>query len=332
MRTQRDRDAAREIAARRTRIERLGTDQAFDDLQHRSALAALDERRQLGEELDSIAQTLAAECRDAEADARALGRRPARSSRPAWQLGDDTPSWQLGADDGFEARRTARNRQIADADKRRSHHATSRLTAREKRSQSREAALVRARPRAIEMRAAAGDTMPTLFGHFAVFNVWTEVNSIFEGRFLERLAPGCFSKTLAESRAAIRCLFQHGTDPVVGDKPLGPFDVLTEDDIGLYAEVPLLDAGYVRDLVPGLEAGVYGASFRFRSVKEQYVEEPGASAANPMGLPERTVQECELFEAGPVTFGQYAEATSGVRALALTDAYLSGTFPAAVAA
>jgi HK97 family phage prohead protease len=181
--------------------------------------------------------------------------------------------------------------------------------------------LVRAVSGAIEARAADKDGgMPTLFGHFAVFNVWTEINSFWEGHFLERIMPGAFKKTIRENRSRIRALFQHGQDPQVGDKPLGPVEVLREEDEGPYYEVPMLDTAYNRELVPGLEAGLYGASFRFEVLREEFAEEPGESEDNPHGIPERSVKEIKLHEFGPVTWPAYAEATAGVRSL--TDHFL----------
>lgn len=182
--------------------------------------------------------------------------------------------------------------------------------------------LFRAAHPAIEVRADSGDGdgMPTLVGHFAVFNRWTEINSWFEGNFLERLAPGAFRKTFRENRDRIKVLFQHGADPQIGDKPLGTIDELREDDTGGYYEVPLFDTSYNRDLVPGLEAGAYGASFRFQVMREELDEEPGESDDNPKGLPERTIKEVRLYEFGPVTFPAYAEATAGLRSL--TDRFL----------
>jgi len=170
----------------------------------------------------------------------------------------------------------------------------------------------------IGLRAASdgqGDGR-TMFGHAVVFNTWTEIDSWFEGRFLERFAPGSFKKTIRENRDTIRCLFQHGRDPSIGDKPLGPFSDLREDgDIGVFYEVPLLRTDYVEEILPGLEAGLYGASFRFRVVKEDWVNEPKRTKHNPDGLPERTVTEGRMFELGPVTFPQYPEASSGVRSI-----------------
>jgi len=166
-----------------------------------------------------------------------------------------------------------------------------------------------------ELRAAQGDGMPTLVGHFAVFDKPTEICSFMEGNFIESIAPGAFKKTFQESRS-IKCLFQHGCDPDIGDKPLGAPETLREDDVGAYYEVPLLDASYVRDdVLPGLKAGVYGSSFCFEVIKEEFDEEPGISADNPKGLPKRRLLELRVPEFGPVTFPAYEEATAGVRSI-----------------
>jgi hypothetical protein len=45
----------------------------------------------------------------------------------------------------------------------------------------------------------------------------------------------------ARTATRMRVLFQHGNDPQVGDKPLGPIETLSEDARGGYYEVPLLD-------------------------------------------------------------------------------------------
>lgn len=138
---------------------------------------------------------------------------------------------------------------------------------------------------------------------------------------MERIAPGAFKKTFNENLARMRVLFQHGQDPQLGDKPLGPIRNLREDDTGAYYEVPLLrdDSGqvvdYIRSLLPGLREKLYGASFRFKVVKEEFDEEPDASDHNPNSLPERTVTEARVMEFGPVTFPAYASATAGLRSV-----------------
>lgn len=170
---------------------------------------------------------------------------------------------------------------------------------------------------AIQTRSARADESdggPVMFGHFAVFNEWTEIDSWFEGHFLERIAPRAFVKTFRENRSTIKSLFQHGADPVAGDKPLGPIDDLREDDTGGYYEVPLLDAPYVReDILPGLREGLYGASFAFKVMREEFADDPDPSDDNPTGLPERTLKELRLYEFGPVTFPAYESATASVR-------------------
>jgi HK97 family phage prohead protease len=179
--------------------------------------------------------------------------------------------------------------------------------------------------RGLEMRAASEGGMPTMFGHFAVFDTWTEVDSVWEGRFMERIAPGAFKKTFRENKAGIRVLFQHGMDFSIGDKPIASIASLSEDDIGAAYEAPLIDARYVRDdILPGLEANVYGASFRFSVMREEWIDEPKVSDLNPKALPERTIKEVDLAEFGPVTFPQYPEATAGVRSL--TDAFIVDRF------
>jgi HK97 family phage major capsid protein/HK97 family phage prohead protease len=159
--------------------------------------------------------------------------------------------------------------------------------------------------------ATTDGTIGTLEGHFAVWNQWTEINSTWEGNFMERVAPSAFDKAVSENTPKV--LFQHGQDPVIGDKPLGPIRELRPDDEGMYYNVGLMDTSYNRDLKPGLEAGLYGSSFRFSVVKESFNRSAKKSDYNPKGLPERTILEATLPEFGPVTFPAYANATASAR-------------------
>ena len=174
----------------------------------------------------------------------------------------------------------------------------------------------RARPFGFELRDEGGE-MPTLVGHLAVFNEWAEINSVVEGHFLERMAPGSFTKTISETRDKMRVLFQHGKDPQIGEKPLGPIRSLEEDEDGIAYEVPLLDTSYNRDIIAMLSADppVLGSSFRFKVMRESVDRKPPRSDYNPRRLPERTVQEVRMQEFGPVTFPAYAGAKAGLRSL-----------------
>jgi HK97 family phage prohead protease len=159
-----------------------------------------------------------------------------------------------------------------------------------------------------------GSETPTLVGHFAVFDEWTEINSRFEGQFLERIAPGAFDKTFAENRRNMRVLFQHGRDANVGEQPLGSIEELRSEPEGAYYEVGLF-RGVPQLILDGLEAGVYGASFRFRAMKEDWNDRAEESDYNPTGMRERTITEAKVMEFGPVTFPAYEGASAGLRSI-----------------
>lgn len=173
--------------------------------------------------------------------------------------------------------------------------------------------------RAADPTASPDDQRPVLFGHFARFNEWTEIDSYFEGHFLERITPGAFKKTFKERADQIRVLFQHGRDPEMRDRPIGEPEVLQEDGEGAYHESRLFD-GMPELVMEGLRAGQYGQSFRMEILREEFIEEPGTSTENPKGLPERSIKEVRLFEFGPVTFPAYANTTPGLRSL--TDDFI----------
>lgn len=168
-----------------------------------------------------------------------------------------------------------------------------------------------AMPSAAQIRTESDGN--TLFGHFAVFDQWTRIDSQYEGTFLERIAPGAFADTLTNRGSSIRVLYDHGKDPSIGNKPLGVPMVLSEDRTGAYYEVQLFDTDYVNELRPALEAGQLGASFRFSVVAETWTTPTAPTAHNPDMLDERTITGAHLWEFGPVTFPAYDSATAGVR-------------------
>lgn len=164
------------------------------------------------------------------------------------------------------------------------------------------------------LRAEEDDEGRTLEGYAAVFDEWTEIDSWFEGHFLERIAPGAFQNTLAKRGDRVKVLFNHGFDPSIGDKPLGKPARMEEDGTGLFTETPLARTSYNDDLIELLRSGaIDGMSFRFKVTEEEWNKDPEASDANPRGLKERTIRSLDLYEYGPVTFPAYAATTAGVR-------------------
>jgi phage head maturation protease len=76
--------------------------------------------------------------------------------------------------------------------------------------------------------------------------------------------------------------------------------------------VPLLE-GVPELVVNGLDAGLYGSSFRFVVRAEDMNRSAKRSDHNPQGLAERTIRDAQLFEFGPVTYPAYLGATAGLR-------------------
>jgi phage head maturation protease len=164
----------------------------------------------------------------------------------------------------------------------------------------------------IELRHT-GTGLGVLTGRFTAFGNWYRVNSLFEGEFMERTVRGSTVDTIRDDRDRMRVLFNHGYDYTVSDKVLGTIDELEEKKDGPHYDVSLFDTSYNRDLLPGLEAGVYGASMRMRVLANSWDEEPAQSDYNPDGLPERTITRIRVLEFGPVTFPANPEATAGIR-------------------
>jgi hypothetical protein len=165
----------------------------------------------------------------------------------------------------------------------------------------------------ITLEPAGDGSLGTLTGRFSEFGRWYPVSSRLEGSFRERVAPGATLDTIRDDRASMRVLFDHGMDGQIGNKVLGPIGALDERSDGPWYEVPLFDTSYNRDLLPGLKAGVYGASMRMRVLDDSWDDEPKRSADNPEGIPERTITRMKVLEFGPVTFPANPGASAGVR-------------------
>lgn len=191
--------------------------------------------------------------------------------------------------------------------------------------------VVRATLVACEWRAADdadSDDLGVLVVRFSPFNTWYEIDSMWEGKFLERTVKGAFKRTIAAHNAAtkvdahsVKTLFNHGMDFNIGDKLLGDIEELKEYPDSPRSTVRLWDTSYNRDLLPGLRRDAYGSSFMFRVIQDEWNDEPEKADHNPDGLPERTIKEIRLFEAGPVTFPANPAASAGMRCVSVTDDY-----------
>jgi phage head maturation protease len=164
----------------------------------------------------------------------------------------------------------------------------------------------------LEVIERDAEEAPILNMRFALFNRWTEIDSPFEGHFMERVAPGAFSKSIKENLANVRAILSHGKDPSMGNTVLGKIESIEEGSDGADSRVSLFRSlpGLLLD---GLRAGVYGASFRGDPIKNDFNYRPKRSEHNPQAIPEVTRQEIRLRDIGPTPFAAYAETTAMVR-------------------
>lgn len=179
----------------------------------------------------------------------------------------------------------------------------------------------RAAAAASDDAAAVGEGV--LFGIFSEFNTWYEINSFWEGTFLERMIGGAFAETIVRDRSFMSCMYEHGWDTQQGSRPLGPIDTLEERAEGPYYEVLLSEQPFVREyLIPQLQGqlvngrsvgSLLGASFRFSVDEDSWAYPSVPTTQNPAMLPERTVLRCTVYEFGPVSMGANPGATSGMR-------------------
>lgn len=166
-----------------------------------------------------------------------------------------------------------------------------------------------------ELRAAEDGGMPKLTGYPIVFNSWTTIHSRSEGHFREMIRPGAVTKTLREGKPKI--LFNHGDSPIK-ELPIAPSKLLADERGVRFDEPPLyMEDEFVRSLVPRLQDGELGSSFRFAPLSEEWRDEHEVEASdeNPEGLATREITELKLYEAGPVVWPAYEDATAGVRSL-----------------
>ncbi|MBZ9808137.1 HK97 family phage prohead protease [Mesorhizobium sp. ESP-6-2] len=150
----------------------------------------------------------------------------------------------------------------------------------------------------VEVREADGKR--TLVGYAAVWNSDTTIGDYF----IERIAPGAFSKAL---RGDILALYDHDMGRVLGrtrSKTLR----LSEDNHGLKVEIDVPDTSDGNDLWTLVGRGdVSGMSFAFRATKQEW-DEGG-------DIPKRTVIEAELYEVTATANPAYPDTSLAARSL-----------------
>lgn len=137
-------------------------------------------------------------------------------------------------------------------------------------------------------------------GYAAVFNSPTEIGG---GCFTEEIAPGAFSRAIAEN-SDIRALFNHDWNNVLGRTKSGTLK-LSEDERGLKFEVTLPNTSLGRDLKESMQRGdINECSFGFIPTEEHwdYNVEPA----------KRMILEVDLFEISVVSIPAYEDTEASV--------------------
>jgi len=139
-------------------------------------------------------------------------------------------------------------------------------------------------------------------GYAAVFNSRTSIGDWFD----EIIAPGAFERSISNSKADIRALFNHDWGKVLGRTKSSTL-TLREDEKGLNFELELPNTTYARDLAESMERGdIDQCSFGFfvDEGKERwdYSQEPAL----------RTLEEVELYEISIVTLPAYESTEASV--------------------
>lgn len=152
----------------------------------------------------------------------------------------------------------------------------------------------------VELRTANGSPV-RMAGYAAKFDTLSQNL----GGFVERIAPGAFTKTLAE--ADVKALFNHDANLLLGRSASGTLR-MEEDETGLRYEVDLPDTTLGRDLRVLLERGdVSQSSFAFRVVRDDW-------GTDDQDRPVRTLVEVKLYDVSPVTYPAYLDTEASMRA------------------
>ena len=143
--------------------------------------------------------------------------------------------------------------------------------------------MVGSETRSGELSSADGSTLVT--GNAAVFGAWTTIG----GAFRERLAPGCFTKSLRD-HPDVLALWNHDWSLVLGRTTSGSLR-LFDEPTGLRFELDLdhRTPDGQRALGTVDRGDVAGCSFAMQPRVEEW-EDPGNV------LPHRTILEASIFE------------------------------------
>jgi HK97 family phage prohead protease len=172
----------------------------------------------------------------------------------------------------------------------------------------------------IEKRSFAGELRAADATKFEVSGYAASFNTLSRdlGGFKERLAPGCFKRSLAEG-TDVKCLFNHDANVVLGRVGNGTLTV-SEDARGLKFTCQLNRASQQhRDIYASVQRGdVSQCSFAF-TVRDGAEDWDEATDERGAKFVRRTIREVNLMDVSAVTYPAYANDATSVNARSAVD-------------
>lgn len=158
----------------------------------------------------------------------------------------------------------------------------------------------------IEVRAAKADGTIPVEGHAALYNTRSQpIQDFWEGRFIEVIAPGAFTRTL-KNGTDVTFNIDHDDGRILARTVAGNLR-LSDDGNGLVIDADMTPTTYARDLAENMRSGnITQMSFAFQAVEDDWDE-------TDEGTPIRTLREVKLFDVAAVAQPAYAETDIGLR-------------------
>jgi uncharacterized protein len=163
--------------------------------------------------------------------------------------------------------------------------------------------------RNVELRSRSGVSYSSagILGGYAVR--WA-TNSGNLGGFIERIAPMCFSRSLAKG-ADVRALINHDPNLLIGRRSTGTLR-LNENAHGLAFDCDVADTSYGRDLMKLVARGDMTAmSFAFVAGDTDWDSTTDPDTGQEVPL--RTIRSADISDISCVTYPAYETSSVGVR-------------------
>lgn len=156
--------------------------------------------------------------------------------------------------------------------------------------------------------SSRADGAKVLTGHGAVFYNSADPGTEYQlwDDMCERIMPGAFDRAIREGQD-VRCMYNH--EQLMGRTKSGTMRMFV-DSKGLGYECDMSESSTCKDVSIGIDRGdISGSSFSFIATRSTWLEEQRDGKYVWI----RQVEDCDLFDQGPVDFPAYESTTAAMR-------------------